>query len=301
MRKFIYPFAMMAGLIIASSCTENEGVRMRELRTRSISTAASASDNTGNPNATPDANRPSPDTRMAYEDNNEAGMALSWQPTDAFKGFYTTPHVQEVVGQETSALFTYSEASATGDNAHAQFTGNVAEDVDANTSFNLFYPAARSTGNTWQEAQASLTGQVQNGNNSTAHLSAYDYMRATGITGIESSLVPFEHLLAIMRFDLTLEGYDPKADGEPCLFLLHYEGENPFRLHRRRHRRQPDEKPECRIGEHRNPLASHGNPACQWAARLLHDGSHHLAGRRTYCHCGLPKRHALREDANALL
>ena len=57
MRKFIYPFAMMAGLIIASSCTENEGVRMRELRTRSISTAASASDNTGNPNATPDANQ----------------------------------------------------------------------------------------------------------------------------------------------------------------------------------------------------------------------------------------------------
>lgn len=79
MRKFIYPFAMMAGLIIASSCTENEGARMRELRTRSISTAASASDNTGNPDAAPDANCPSPDTRMAYEDNNEAGMALSWQ------------------------------------------------------------------------------------------------------------------------------------------------------------------------------------------------------------------------------
>lgn len=152
MRKFIYPFAMMAGLIIASSCTENEGARMRELRTRSISTAASASDNTGNPDAAPDANCPSPDTRMAYEDNNEAGIALNWQPTDAFKGFYTTPHVQEVVGQETSALFTYSEASAAGDNARARFTGNVAEDVDANTSFNLFYPAARSTGNTWSEA-----------------------------------------------------------------------------------------------------------------------------------------------------
>ena len=147
MRKFIYPFAMMAGLIIASSCTENEGVRMRELRTRSISTAASASDNTGNPNATPDANRPSPDTRMAYEDNNEAGMALSWQPTDAFKGFYTTPHVQEVVGQETSALFTYSEASATGDNAHAQFTGNVAGDVykrQLSTS-SILLPAAPET------------------------------------------------------------------------------------------------------------------------------------------------------------
>ncbi len=219
MKKFIYPFTMIIGLIIASSCTESEEIRGTGLRTRSISTAASASN---------DANRPTPDTRMAYEDNNEAGMALSWQPTDAFKGFYTTPHVQEVVGQETSALFTYSEASATGDNARARFTGNVAEDVDESTSFNLFYPATRSTGNTWSEAQASLTGQVQNGNNSTAHLSAYNYMRATGVTGIESSLVPFEHLLAIMRFDLTLEGYDPEADGEPCLFLLRYEGEKPF-------------------------------------------------------------------------
>ena len=53
---------------------------------------------------------------------------------------------------------------STGDNARARFTGNVAEDVDESTSFNLFYPAARSTGNTWAEAQASLTGQVQNGN-----------------------------------------------------------------------------------------------------------------------------------------
>lgn len=218
MKKFIYPFTMIIGLIIASSCTESEEIRGTGLRTRSISTAASASNDS----------RPTPDTRMAYEDNNEAGMALSWQPTDAFKGFYTTPHVQEVVGQETSALFTYSEASATGDNARARFTGNVAEDVDESTSFNLFYPAARSTGNTWSEAQASLTGQVQNGNSSTAHLSAYNYMRATGVTGIESSLVPFEHLLAIMRFDLTLEGYDPEADGEPCLFLLRYEGEKPF-------------------------------------------------------------------------
>lgn len=228
MKKFIYPFTMIIGLIIAFSCTESEEIRGTGLRTRSVSTAVSARNAAANPDAAPDANRPTPDTRMAYEDNNEEGMALSWQPTDAFKGFYTTPHVQEVVGQETSALFTYSEVSATGDDARARFTGNVAEDVDANTSFNLFYPAARSTGNTWAEAQASLTGQVQNGNNSTAHLSAYDYMRATAVTGIETSLVPFEHLLAIMRFDLTLEGYDPEADGEPCLFLLRYEGGKPF-------------------------------------------------------------------------
>lgn len=228
MKKFIYPFTMIIGLIIAFSCTESVEIRGTGLRTRSVSTAVSARNAAANPDAAPDANRPTPDTRMAYEDNNEEGMALSWQPTDAFKGFYTTPHVQEVVGQETSALFTYSEVSATGDDARARFTGNVAEDVDANTSFNLFYPAARSTGNTWAEAQASLTGQVQNGNNSTAHLSAYDYMRATAVTGIETSLVPFEHLLAIMRFDLTLEGYDPEADGEPCLFLLRYEGGKPF-------------------------------------------------------------------------
>lgn len=229
MKKFIYPFTMIIGLIIAFSCTESEEIRGTGLCTRSVSTAVSARNAAANPDAASDANRPTPDTRMAYEDYNEEGMALSWQSTDAFKGFYTTPHVQDVVGQETSALFTYSGASATGDNARARFTGNVAEDVDANTSFNLFYPAARSTGNTWAEAQASLTGQVQKDNNSTAHLSAYDYMRATDVTGIETSLVPFEHLLSIMRFDLTLDGYDPITDGEPYLFLLRYEGEEkPF-------------------------------------------------------------------------
>lgn len=236
MKSFIYTSAMIIGLLLATSCTESEETGVKTLRTKSISTAASARNDaanpdTGNPDAAPDANRPTPDTRMAYEDYNEEGMFLSWQSTDAFKGFYTTSHVQEVVGQETSALFTYSGASATApdDDARARFTGNVAEDVDANTSFNLFYPAARSTGNTWAKAQASLTGQVQDGNNSTAHLSAYDYMRATNVTGIETSLVSFEHLLSIMRFDLTLEGYDPITDGEPYLFLLRYEGEEkPF-------------------------------------------------------------------------
>ena len=236
MKSFIYTAAMIIGLLLATSCTESEEAGVKTLRTKSISTAASARNDaanpdTGNPDAAPDANRPTPDTRMGYYDGNKEGMFLNWESTDAFKGFYTTQHVREVVGQETSALFTYSGASATApdDDARARFTGNVAEDVDANTSFNLFYPAARSTGNTWAEAQASLTGQVQDGNNSTAHLSAYDYMRATNVTGIETSLVSFEHLLSIMRFDLTLEGYDPVTDGEPYLFLLRYEGEKkPF-------------------------------------------------------------------------
>lgn len=234
MKSFIYTSTMIIGLLLATSCTESEEAGVKTLRTKSISTAASARNDaanpdTGNPDAAPDANRPTPDTRMGYYDGNEEGMSLSWESTDAFKGFYTTQHVREVVGQETSALFTYSGASATGGDARARFKGSVAEDVDANTSFNLFYPAARSTGNTWTEAQASLTGQVQDGNNSTAHLSAYDYMRATNVTGIETSLVHFEHLLSIMRFDLTLEGYKPEADGEPYLFLLRYEGkEKPF-------------------------------------------------------------------------
>lgn len=233
MKSFIYTAAMIIGLLLATSCTESEEAGVKTLRTKSISTAASARNDaanpdTGNPDAAPDANRPTPDTRMGYYDGNKEGMFLNWESTDAFKGFYTTQHVREVVGQETSALFTYSGDPDTYA-ARARFTGKVAEDVDANTSFNLFYPAARSTGNTWAEAQASLTGQVQDGNNSTAHLSAYDYMRATDVTGIETSLVHFEHLLSIMRFDLKLEGYNPANDGEPYLFLLRYEGkEKPF-------------------------------------------------------------------------
>lgn len=228
MKKFIYKFTIMTGLILATSCTENEEAGVKTLRTRSISTAASAGNDAGNLDAPPDANRPSPDTRMAYEDNNEAGMALSWQLTDAFKGFYTTPHVQEIVGQETSVLFTYSRPSESGNTAQAKFQGDIAEDANETTSFNFFYPAARSTGNTWAEAKASLSGQVQTGNNSSKHLSAYNYMRAREVTQLETTIIPFEHLLSIMRFDLILDGYNKEADGEPCLFLLHYEDNTPF-------------------------------------------------------------------------
>ena len=107
MKSFIYTSAMISGLLLATSCTESEEAGVKTLRTKSISTVASARNDaanpdTGNPDAAPDANRPTPDTRMAYDDYDEEGMFLSWQPTDAFKGFYTTPQVQEVVGPETT-------------------------------------------------------------------------------------------------------------------------------------------------------------------------------------------------------
>lgn len=219
MRRFIYQFAMMLGIFIAFSCTETEECGQMALRTKTIHAAASAHDETGQQN---------PATRISYTDNEDAGMEVSWQATDAFKGFYTTSHVQEIFGSETSALFTYSRTSDSGNTAQAKFQGDVAEDADETTSFNFFYPAARSTGNTWAEAQASLLGQVQIGNNSSKHLSAYNYMRAQKVTQLETTVVPFEHLLSIMRFDLILDGYNKEADGDPCLFLLHYEDSTPF-------------------------------------------------------------------------
>lgn len=218
MRKFIGLLTIIS-LFITFSCTEHEeGTRM-VFRTRTIHTAASAHDETSHQN---------PTTRLSYADNEDAGMEVSWQTTDAFKGFYTTPHVQEIFGAETSALFTYSRTSDSGNTAQAKFQGDIAEDADETTSFNFFYPAARSTGNTWAEAQASLLGQVQTGNNSSKHLSAYNYMRAREVAQLETTVVPFEHLLSIMRFDLILDGYNKEADGEPCLFLLHYEDNTPF-------------------------------------------------------------------------
>ena len=69
MKSFIYTAAMIIGLLLATSCTESEEAGVKTLRTKSISTAASARNDaanpdTGNPDAAPDANRPTPDTRM---------------------------------------------------------------------------------------------------------------------------------------------------------------------------------------------------------------------------------------------
>ena len=210
---------LTATLLLVSACTDNSVPGPQSLRTRRIYTQAlSGSDSL-------------PQTRIAFDDKEEEGMATRWETTDAFKGYYTTPQVQQVLQTtETVALFSYAESSLSGKDNQARFEADVADDVDATTIFNFFYPSWRTSGLTWADTRASLQGQKQQGNASTAHLSLYNYLHATGVTDIEHApeAVAFSPLLALLRFDLTLQDYDAIRDGLPQRFSLQSEGEQPF-------------------------------------------------------------------------
>lgn len=210
---------LTATLLLVSACTDTSVPGPQSLRTRRIYTQAlSGSDSL-------------PQTRIAFDDNEKEGMATRWETTDAFKGYYTTPQVQQVLQTtETVALFSYAEPSLSGKDNQARFEADVADDVDATTVFNFFYPSWRTSGLTWADTRASLQGQKQQGNASTAHLSLYNYLHATDVADIEhtSNPIAFQPLLALLRFDLTLEGYDATRDGLPQRFSLQSEGEQPF-------------------------------------------------------------------------
>ncbi|WP_298109259.1 hypothetical protein [uncultured Bacteroides sp.] len=210
---------LTATLLLVSACTDTSVPGPQSFRTRHIYTQAlSGSDSL-------------PQTRIAFDDNEKEGMATRWETTDAFKGYYTTPQVQQVLQTtETVALFSYAEPSLSSKDNQARFEADVADDVDATTVFNFFYPSWRTSGLTWADTRASLQGQKQQGNASTAHLSLYNYLHATGVTDIEHApeAVAFSPLLALLRFDLTLEGYDATRDGLPQRFSLQSEDEQPF-------------------------------------------------------------------------
>lgn len=207
---------LTATLLLVSACTDTSVPGPQSLRTRHIYTQAlSGSDSLSQ-------------TRIAFDDKEEEGMGTRWETTDAFKGYYTTPQVQQVLQTtETVALFSYAEPSLSGKDNQARFEADVADDVDATTVFNFFYPSWRTSGLTWADTRASLQGQKQQGNASTAHLSLYNYLHVTDVTDIEHAIA-FSPLLALLRFDLTLEGYDATRDGLPQRFSLQSEGEQPF-------------------------------------------------------------------------
>lgn len=210
---------LSATLLLATACTDTSVSGPQPLRTRHIYTQALS----GNDSLS--------QTRIAFDDKEEEGMATRWETTDAFKGYYTTPQVQQTLQTaETVALFSYAEASLSGKDNQARFEADVADDVDATTVFNLFYPSWRTSGLTWADTRASLEGQKQQGNASTAHLSLYNYLNANNVTDIEHASEPiaFHPLLALLRFDLTLQDYDATRDGLPQRFSLQSEGEQPF-------------------------------------------------------------------------
>lgn len=206
-------------VLLGTACTDTSTPGQQPLRTRHIFTQALSGSGL------------MPRTRIAFDDNEELGMATRWETTDAFKGYYTTPQVQQALQTtETVALFSYSGSGTSGEASRARFEADVADDVDATTVFSFFYPSWRTSGLIWADTRASLLGQKQLGNASTGHLSSYNYLHATGVTDIENASegIVFKPLLALLRFDLTLQDYDATRDGQPLRFSLQSEGEEPF-------------------------------------------------------------------------
>lgn len=161
-----------------------------------------------------------PSTRLAYEDQDgTGGVLVKWSAGDAFK----------VYGATDAALFTLSGGAGT---TQGSFTGNAPTNGAPDGGYNLLYPAQRTTGATWAEATATVLGQVQTGNGTQsahlAHLAAYNYMRATSVPDLETTPVTFVHLMAMMRFDLTLTNYDATTDGAPVLLTLTSNTGKPF-------------------------------------------------------------------------
>lgn len=160
-----------------------------------------------------------PSTRLAYEDQTAGGVLVTWSAGDAFK----------VYGATDAALFTLSGGEGT---TQGSFTGTAPTSGAPDGGYNLLYPAQRTTGATWAEATATVLGQMQTGNGTQsahlAHLAAYNYMRATSVPDLETTPVTFVHLMAMMRFDLTLNGYDATTDGAPVLLTLTSDTGKPF-------------------------------------------------------------------------
>ncbi len=122
---------------------------------------------------------------------------------DAFEVFY---------GTSQHATFTIDPTTVTEGVKAADFSGTVAD--GASGTGKAFYPAAKackqdgSKATTFNECVFNMTGQVQRGAYSTAHLSDYDYKTAdiTNIANAAIESISFESQVAIFKFVVTMPG-----------------------------------------------------------------------------------------------
>ncbi len=137
-------------------------------------------------------------TRLAHAyDAITKGMGITWTTDDAFMLYG--------VDNGTREKFTLNGGENTGE---ANFSGMLPSGAN---SFNAFYPFSKAENKTWEQCEFNITGQVQNGDGSTAHLSAYNYMTLYNPTEvvaatISSQSLVFRHEVAIFRIEVTLPG-----------------------------------------------------------------------------------------------
>ncbi|NDW13720.1 hypothetical protein D0T50_12580 [Bacteroides sp. 214] len=135
------------------------------------------------------------ETRLAYDYQVGGTMDIAWSANDAF--YVIDTHSNSATDGKTFTI------QGNGGGNTAKFSGT----QPAGATFNAFYPAAKATGKTWSECEFDMSGQEQNGNASTAHLSDYNFMTLTQeitSTDLEESTLSFQHGIAIFRIEVTL-------------------------------------------------------------------------------------------------
>lgn len=130
-------------------------------------------------------------------DVNAAGAQFSWNNGDRIGTFSNDPH--------TGDLY-FTVDAADGSNV-AYFNGG-GYALRANTQYCAYYPYDRTNGVDLHAIKVSFTGQAQNGNDNTAHLSKYIYLYCPfAHTNDEAGVVfALHHLCSLVRFRLTVPG-----------------------------------------------------------------------------------------------
>lgn len=147
-----------------------------------------------------------PTTRVDYNDPEEGNVAVTWVDGDDIALFG-----QNAEGKMAYSLFNL--IAGTGTN-QGEFKGTPPADADKCIAF---YPTTHiELGD--DGLAGVLTGQTQTTNSSMTHLSEYNFMAAT--VDAEGKPVRFEQLVAMMRFDATLDGYNAETDGAPILLSI---------------------------------------------------------------------------------
>lgn len=133
------------------------------------------------------------DTRASYTVDPSEGFLASWTLGDTI-GIYP------VGGDQVAFPISDGEGTAT-----AHFDGGAWALRDGR-QYAAYYPFSKA--NSWVSETAipvNYTGQEQDGDNSTAHLSKYDYLAATATTPESGSVnLQMKHLGAFVRFQLTM-------------------------------------------------------------------------------------------------
>lgn len=152
-----------------------------------------------------------PTTRIDYQDSDEpgTGVKLTWTTGDAFGAY------RPAASGATTTHFTLSQGAGSD---NGTFTGTPPTGGTEGDAFCLFYPAARTVKQADGSLVGILAGQMQTGNGSMDHLAAFNFMGATVTDATQP--VGFRHLLAMMRFDITLTDYDAATDGNPVMLNL---------------------------------------------------------------------------------